>query len=366
MNRRDLLKLGTAAAGGLLLRASAAAGDGAAARPMKVLIFGGTGFIGPHFVRELRAGGHKLTLFNRGKRNPGLFPDVETLIGDRNVAGSSNVLKGREWDVVIDDSGYFPRQVQASTEALKDHVQHYIYVSSISAYADLTPAGIDEDYQLAPLEDPDAKEITDKNYGGLKAACEQVVERTFGARQAVIRPTYIVGPGDHTDRFTYWPWRVARGGDMFAPGTPQDPIQFIDVRDFADFMRRCVEQRIAGRYNMCNPPGAVTMGDLLETSKRVTRANTKFRWAPLQFLEDNQLLESGELTTWSAPSGDSAGASLVSSARAVAKGLRFRTVETTVRDLLAWHEQRPAEQKQKLRAGLTPEREAELLKKLPA
>jgi 2'-hydroxyisoflavone reductase len=365
MNRRDLMKLGTAAAAGLLLHESAFA-QGAASKPLKVLIFGGTGFIGPHFVRVLREGGHKLTLLNRGKRNPGLFPDVETLIGDRNVAGYMDVLKGREFDVVVDDSGYFPRQVQASADGLKGRVQHYIYISSISAYADLTPPGIDEDYKLAPLEDPDAKEITDKNYGGLKAACEKIVEQTFGEHQAVIRPTYIVGPGDHTDRFTYWPWRVARGGEMFVPGTPEDPMQFIDVRDLADFTRRCVEQRIAGRYNLCNPPGAVTMGELLETSKRVTKANTKFRWASLKFLEDNKLLESGELTTWSPPAGEFAGASLVSSARAVAKGLRFRSVETTVRDLLAWHEQRPAEQKQKLRAGLTPEREAELLKKLPA
>lgn len=365
MNRRELMKMGSAAAAGLLLSEGALA-QAATAKPLKVLIFGGTGFIGPHFVRELSAGGHKLTLFNRGKRNPGMFPNIETLIGDRNVAGAHEVLKGRDWDVVVDDSGYFPRQVTASTEILKDRVQHYIYVSSISAYADLTPAGIDEDYQLAPLDDADAKEITEKNYGGLKAACEKIVEQTFGARQAVIRPTYIVGPGDHTDRFTYWPWRVARGGEMFAPGTPSDPIQFIDVRDFAEFMRLSVEQRIAGRYNMCNPAGAVTMGDLLETSMRVTKADTKLRWAPLKFLEENKLLESGELTTWSPPSGEYAGASLVSSARAVGKGLRFRDLQTTVRDLLAWHEQRPAEQKQKLRAGLTPEREAELLKKLPA
>ena len=362
MNRRELMQMSSAAAAGLLL----SKGAFAATQPLKVLIFGGTGFIGPHFVRELRAGGHKLTLLNRGKRNPGLFPDVETLIGDRNVAGYVDVLKGREWDVVVDDSGYFPAQVQASTAALKDRVQHYIYVSSISAYADLTPAGIDEDYKLASLDDPNAKEITEKNYGGLKAACEQIVEKTFGARQAVIRPTYIVGPGDHTDRFTYWPVRVARGGEMLAPGVPTDPIQFIDVRDLADFTRSCVEQRIAGRYNLCNPAGAVTMGDLLETSKRITQANTKFRWAPLKFLEENKLLESGELTTWSPPTGEYAGASLVSSARAVGKGLRFRPLEATVRDLLAWHEQRPAEQKQKLRAGLTPEREAELLKKLPA
>jgi 2'-hydroxyisoflavone reductase len=366
MNRRELMKMSTAAAAGLLLHESAFA-QGATGKPLRVLIFGGTGFIGPHFVRELRAGGHKVTLFNRGKRNPGLFPDIETLIGDRNAPGYADALKGRDWDVVVDDSGYFPRQVKASVDVLKDRVQHYIYVSSISAYADLTPPGIDEDYKLAKLDDPEAKEITETNYGGLKAACEQIVEQTFGARQAVIRPTYIVGPGDHTDRFTYWPWRVARGGEMLVPGTPDVPIQFIDVRDFAEFMRLCVEQRIAGRYNMCNPPGAVTMGDLLEASKRVTaRADTKFRWAPLKFLEENKLLESGELTTWSPPTGEFAGAALVSSARAVAKGLRFRDVETTVRDLLAWHEQRPAEQKAKLRAGMTPEREAELLKKLQA
>ena len=155
MNRRDLMKMGTAAAAGLLLQESAWA-QGAGSKPLKVLIFGGTGFIGPHFVRELHAGGHKVTLLNRGKRNPGLFPDVETLIADRNVAGHIDVLKGREWDVVVDDSGYFPRQVQASADALKDRVQHYIYISSISAYAEPIPPGIDEDYKLATLDDPDA------------------------------------------------------------------------------------------------------------------------------------------------------------------------------------------------------------------
>ncbi|MGH8187407.1 MAG: NAD-dependent epimerase/dehydratase family protein, partial [Steroidobacteraceae bacterium] len=215
-------------------------------KPLKVLVFGGTGFIGPHIVRELRAAGHQLTLFNRGKRNPGLFPDVETLIGDRN--GQIDALQGRDWDIAVDDTGYFPAQVKASAELLKDHVQHYIYVSSISAYADLTPAGIDEDYKVAELKDPAAKEITNDNYGGLKAACEQIVEQTYGKRQAVVRPTYIVGPGDGSDRFTYWPVRVARGGQMLAPGTANDPIQFIDVRDLAEFMRVCVAERVEGRY----------------------------------------------------------------------------------------------------------------------
>ena len=359
MNRREVVKMGTAAAGVLL-------GDGAFAetKPLRVLIFGGTGFIGPHFVRVLREGGHKLTLFNRGKRNPGLFPDVETLIGDRN--GQVDAIKGREWDVVVDDSGYFPAQVKLTADLLKDHVQHYIFVSSISAYADLTPPGIDEDYKLATLKDPDAKEITEENYGGLKAACEQIVERTFGKRQAVIRPTYIVGPGDHTDRFTYWPVRVSRGGEMLAPGTAADPVQFIDVRDLADFMRGCVERRVAGRYNTCNPPGAVTMGDLLETSKRIAGSDARFTWADAAFLEKNKLLESGEIPIWSPTTGEFAGASLVSSARAVAQGLRFRDLETTVRDTLAWHHQRPAAQKEKLRAGLPADREATLLSQLKA
>lgn len=331
---------------------------------MNVLILGGTGFIGPHFVRVLREGGHKLTLFNRGKRNPGLFPDIETLIGDRD--GQLQALKDRDWDVCIDNSGYFPAHVQLSADLLKDHVEHYIYVSSASVYADFTTVGIDEDYKLAQLKDPGAKEITDDNYGALKARCEQIVEQIYGMRQAVLRPTYIVGPGDPTDRFTYWPVRVARGGEVLAPGAPGDPIQFIDVRDLAAFMRLCVENRIPGRYNVCNPPGAVTMGDLLETSRRLSGSNASFIWADMTFLEEQRLVASNEIPIWSPPVGQYAGDALISSARAVGKGLRFRVLETTVRDTLAWHEQRPLEQKQSLRAGLTPDREAELLRKLRA
>ncbi len=333
-------------------------------KPLKVLILGGTGISGPHLVRELRAAGHQLTLLNRGKRNPGLFKDVETLIGDRN--GPLDMLKGRDWDVVVDNSGYFPRQLQLSTGLLKEHTQHYIYVSSISAYADLTPPGIDEDYQLAKLTDPDATEITNDNYGGLKAACEQIVEQTFGERQAVIRPSYIVGPGDSSDRFTYWPVRVARGGEVLAPGTPNDTVQFIDVRDMADFMRACVERKIKGRYNLCNPPGSVTMGELLETSKRVSKSNATFTWASQTFIEEQKLVQNGEIPIWAPPVGKEAGATLVSSARAVAQGLRFRDLDVTIKDTLAWHEQRPADEKAKLRAGLTAEREAQLLKQLKA
>ncbi|GFE89168.1 NAD-dependent epimerase/dehydratase family protein [Steroidobacter agaridevorans] len=360
INRREALLM----AGAATLLAGETFAAEPKVKPMKVLILGGTGISGPHLVRELRAAGHQLTLLNRGKRNPGLFKDVETLIGDR--AGPLDVLKGRDWDVVVDNSGYFPKQVKLSAELLKGHTQHYIYVSSISAYADLTPPGIDEDYQLAELKDPDATEISNDNYGGLKAACEKVVEQTFGDNQAVIRPSYIVGPGDSSDRFTYWPVRVARGGEVLAPGTAADTVQFIDVRDMADFMRACVERKIKGRYNLCNPPGAVTMGELLDASKRISKSNASFTWASQSFIEQQKLVENGEIPIWAPPVGKEAGATLVSSARAVAQGLRFRDLDTTIKDTLAWHEQRPAEQKAKLRAGLTADREAELLKQLKA
>jgi 2'-hydroxyisoflavone reductase len=357
MNRRDAMKMGAAAAAGLLIGGQAHA----QAKPLRVLILGGTGFIGPHFVDALRARGHTLTLFNRGKRNPELFNDLEELTGDRN--GQVDALKDRDWDVVIDNSGYLPRQVKLTADTLREHTQYYLFISSISAYADLSTPGIDEDYPLAQLTDPTTENIGE-HYGALKAACERIVERTYGANCSIVRPTYIVGPGDTTDRFTYWPVRVARGGEMLAPGSASDPVQFIDVRDLADFVRVCVEQRIPGRFNACNPPGAVTMGDVLETARRQTRAETRFVWASADFLAAQKLVDSSEIPIWAPPTGEFAGAALVSSARAVAKGLRFRDLETIVRDTLAWHAKRPAEQQQKLRAGLTPEREAELLKML--
>lgn len=359
MNRRTALKFASALAG------LAAFGETLASeKPLRVLILGGTGFIGPHFVETLAARGHTLTLFNRGKRNASLFPNVETRLGDRN--GKLEALEKGTWDVVIDNSGYVPRHVKLSADLLKGRVEHYIFVSSISAYRDLATPGIDEDYPTARLEDPTVEQVTGETYGGLKALCEQVVERIYGERATIIRPTYIVGPGDPTDRFTYWPVRVAKGGEMLAPGSASDPIQFIDVRDLADFMCKCVEERIVGRYNLCNMPRAVTMGALLDTAKRASKSDVRYVWADAAFLEANGLIESGELPIWSSPVGEYAGAALVDPARAVAKGLRFRDLQTTLADTLAWHGTRPAEQQQKLRAGLSPEREAELLAKLRA
>ncbi|MFT3906223.1 MAG: SDR family oxidoreductase [Steroidobacteraceae bacterium] len=358
MDRRSALTLTGMALAATLLQDTASAGI----KPLRVLILGGTGFIGPHFVTTLNAHGHQVTLFNRGKRQSQPPAGVESLLGDRN--GQLDALRGRDWDVVIDDSGYIPRQVQASAELLQGHARHYLFVSSISAYADLGKPGTTENAPLATLTDPTTEKVDEQSYGGLKALCEQAVERSWGEHCAVIRPTYIVGPGDTTDRFTYWPVRVARGGDLLAPGTARDPIQYIDVRDLADFMCRCAERQLAGRYNLCNPPGAVTMGQLLDTCRKVAHSDARFVWASTAFLEREKLLDSGELPIWAPPSGESAGFAQVSCARAVRAGLKFRSLRTTVADTLSWHRRRPAEQQARLRAGLSSEREQELLQKL--
>jgi 2'-hydroxyisoflavone reductase len=364
MKRREAIQLLTAAAAVTALSGRTFAQNDAKGRQLRVLIFGGTGFLGPHFVEALQGGGHRITLFNRGKSNPGLFKHLETLIGDRD--GKLEALKGRDWDVVIDDSGYVPRHVKLSADLLKDRVGHYIFVSSISVYGTFPKPGLDEDDEVASPPGPQVEEVNGETYAGLKAGCEQIVESTYGSRCTIVRPHYVVGPGDSTDRFTYWVVRVARGGQVLAPGSASDPLQYIDVRDLAAFMRRCAEQRPSGRFNACTPPGAHTMGELLQSGKRVSGSNATFVWADPAFIQANGLMEKGEIPIWLPPSGALAGALLVSSARAVQQGLRFRDLDTTVRDTLEWHNKRPAEQRQKLAVGLTPEREAELLKLLSA
>lgn len=359
MNRREVLQATAAATLATIAGARLLAKE---VKPMRILILGGTGFIGPHIVNACRERGHTLTLFNRGKRNAGLFPDLETRLGDRD--GKLDSLNQGEWDVVIDNSGYVPRHVRLSAELLEPRIGRYIFVSSISAYADLSAPGIKEDHPTAKLADPAVEHVDGETYGGLKALCEQVVERIYGERATIIRPSYIVGPGDPTDRFTYWPARVARGGPMLAPGTPADPIQFIDVRDLANFMRHCAEQHIEGRFNACNPPRSVSIGALLDTAKKVSGSVAELVWANEAFLAENKVLETGEIPIWAPTKGEYAGIALVDCARAVEHGLRFTSTETTVADTLAWHRTRPIEQQQTLPAGLSAEREAELLGKL--
>jgi 2'-hydroxyisoflavone reductase len=355
VNRRHLLESTLAAAAVYALPF----GTLAAPKPLRLLILGGTGFIGPHFVETARARGHTLTLFNRGQRNTDLFPEIERVLGDRD--GEIDGLKGRQWDAVIDNSGYVPRHVRLSADLLHGNVRRYLFISSISAYASFTKPGLDEDAPVAKLADESVEEVTGETYGGLKAVCERVVEQTYGDAATIVRPTYIVGPGDTTDRFTYWPVRVSRGRRMLAPGQPADPVQIIDVRDLATFVIDCVERDVAGRYNACSPAGAITIGDVLETSRRVTGADATFVWVPSEFLAQRELIETNAIPIWAPPDGEFGGAALVSSARAVATGLRFRPLETTIRDTLAWHAARPTAQREQMRAGLTPEREQELL-----
>ncbi len=356
MNRRKILQTLAAAATlpsfGQLARA--------AGQPLRVLILGGTGFIGPHTIEVLRRSGHRITLFNNDADSAKKYPDLESLFGNRD--GKIEALSKGEWDVVIDNSGYVTRHVKLTADALKGRVGHYIFISSISAYADLTKPGLTETYPLARLKDPKVEEVTDETYGGLKAACEDVVRAVYGSRAAIIRPTYIVGPGDNSDRFTYWPVRASRGGEMLAPGTSGDPVQFIDVRDLAEFIAACAEHRYAGDFNLCNPPRSVSMGQLLDTSRTISKANTKVVWVDEKFIEA-QKFEGNEIPIWSPTKGKDAGAALVDPARAVAKGLKFRPLNTTVSDTLAWHATRPAERREKLRAGFTPEQERALLDK---
>jgi 2'-hydroxyisoflavone reductase len=361
-NRREWLRLSGAAASlaGLPVWAKA--------KKLKVLILGGTGFIGPHFVHALTEGGHAVTLFNRGKRDPDARQGVEQLLGDRN--DNLKALAGRDWDVVIDNSGYTPGQVKLSTGLLKGHVKQYIFISSIAVYDDFQAPPILESHKLTAIGDMPVDKLADGNYGALKVLCEKVVTDTFGKQATIIRPTYICGPGDSSDRFTYWPFRVSKGGVMLAPGTPDDPIQFIDVRDLADFVRLCAERNTAGVFNLVTPPRWATMGKLLETSKKVTGADTTFKWASTPFLLENEAIEAGmwasqEIPIWAPPSGQSLGHGLVSSAAAEKKGLEYRSMETTIRDTLEWQKGRP-EEKQKLRSGLSAEREQELLRKLTA
>ncbi len=354
-----LLASAAYAAGGLPHAGAAMSGSAAAAKPFRLLILGGTGFIGPHMVREAVGRGLEVELFNRGRTNDDLFPELKTYIGDRD--GKLGELEGGQWDAVIDNSGYVPRHVADSARLLADAASQYVFVSSISAYASFAVAN-DEFSPLATMPDETVEEVTGETYGALKALCEKRAAEEFGEqRVTIIRPTYICGPGDPTDRYTYWPVRSARGGEMLWPGSPSDPIQIIDPRDLAAFVIDCVEQRITGPYNTTTRAGAFTMGELLADCQAVTDAELAPEWVAEDFLADKGLLETGEIPIWSPTTGEYGKASLVSGERAHAAGLRTRPTRETARDTLRWWQGLPAERTAKLRAGLTPDREAALL-----
>jgi 2'-hydroxyisoflavone reductase len=321
---------------------------------MDVLILGGPKFLGRAMIDAALAARHNVTVFNRGQTNPDDYPQIEKLRGDRD--GKLDALRSRKWDVVIDDCGYVPRIVRQSAEALRDAVGRHVFISSISAYKDMDSRGIDEDYPLAKLQDESVEVIDGETYGGLKALCEQVVQETYGERSLVIRPGLIVGPHDPTNRFTYWLTRTARGGEMLTPVSPDYPMQIIDVRDLAEWTLRVAADGVSGVFNATGPDYDLTLGTALESAKEVSKSDAKFVWASEEFLLANNVTPWVEMPLWL--TGE-VKVHEMSIDRALAAGLTFRPLATTVRDTLAWASNEPALDPPT--AGMTPERENELL-----
>jgi nucleoside-diphosphate-sugar epimerase len=319
---------------------------------MKILILGGTVFLGRALVDAAIARGHAVTLFNRGQHNPQLYPEIEKLRGDRD--GGLDVLRGRRWDAAIDTNGYFPRLVRASAEALADSVDHYTFISSISVFADFKAIGMDESAPVGTIADETIEQITGESYGPLKALCEQAAERAMPGCALNIRPGLIVGPHDPSDRFTYWPVRVAGGGEVLAPGRPERPVQIIDVRDLAEWNIRLVESHTTGIFNATGPDYELSMGQILDTSKAVTGSDAHFTWVSEQFLQEQGGTPWTEVTLW-VPEKDNEGLSTVNVQKALGAGLTFRPLADTIRATLDWDATRPSGAER--RNGIKPERE---------
>jgi 2'-hydroxyisoflavone reductase len=333
---------------------------------LNMLILGGTSILGPHIVQQAVARGHSMTLFNRGKTRPELFPDLEKLRGDRDTHDLA-ALEGREFDVIIDTSAYVPSHVEATAGMFADCARQYVLLSSISALADhSSPA--DEDSPVAEISDERCAELRTirealAEYGAMKARCEVAAEAAMPGKALKIRPGLISGPGDFSDRFGYWAVRVADGGEILAPGDGLDPVQYIDVRDLAEWILRCVEQQVNGLYSAITPPGRFTFAELLYGMKASVVTDANFTWVHEDFLEENGVQGWTHMPVWMPRSEEEvAGFHLVSSDRAVAAGLAYRPLAETARDTVSWYrEKRPADYEFGRRAGVSRAREAELL-----
>jgi 2'-hydroxyisoflavone reductase len=352
-DRREFVK--TAATAGTALALAAVLPQMPKAKPMKILILGGTSFLGPQIVETARARSHVLTLFNRGKTNPGLFPDIEKLHGDRD--GDLKSLEGRKWDAVVDTSGFVPRIVSMSASLLAPSVKQYVFISTISVFAQSIKPGTAEDGQLETTPDETSEDVK-KYYGALKALSEKAADKAMSGRAWNVRPGLIVGPGDKTDRYTYWPVRVARGGEVLAPGDGSDPVQYIDVRDLAAFIVLGVERNLTGAYIATGPEKRLTMKAMLEGIKKGTGGDAKFTWVSSDFLEKKAVAPWSDLPVW--VPGD-AGFTQLNNAKAVGAGLAFLPVATTAADTLAWYKSLPSDRRGKLLAGISAEKERELL-----
>jgi 2'-hydroxyisoflavone reductase len=363
--RRQFIKLSAATGGALAFgtRSTTLFAE-KSVKPLRILVLGGTGFTGPYQVRYALSRGHKVTTFNRGKTHPGELPnEVQQLIGDRN--GQLNALKNRQWDVAIDNPTTLPARVRDAAQILKGNVERYIFISTISVYGEVK-TGPDENAPTEKYEGADPyKETLEamkaggyKTYGPLKALSEREAERWFPGKTLIIRPGLIVGPGDETDRFTYWPVRNDRGGEVLAPGSPQDPVQFVDARDLAEWTVRMIENRETGIYNATGPAKPLGIGGMLDETKAALKLDAKFTWASEEFLTEQKVQPWSDMPVWI---GKEDGLARAKIDRALSKGLTFRPLAETARDTLAWFKSLPRDRQAKLRAGLTPEREAEVL-----
>jgi 2'-hydroxyisoflavone reductase len=365
MGRRQFIKLttGTGAAFAITARSTTLFAE-KSVKPLRILILGGTGFTGPYQVRYALSRGHKVTTFNRGKTHPGELPgEVEQLIGDRN--GKLEALKDRQWDVVIDNPTSLPAWVRDATQVLKGNVERYVFISTISVYREVK-TGPDENAPTEKYQGADPyKETLEamkasgyKTYGPLKALSEKEAEKWFPGKTLIIRPGLIVGPRDETDRFTYWPVRIDRSGEVLAPGSPNDPVQFIDARDLAEWTIRMVENRESGVYNATGPAKPLGIREMLDEIKTELKSTATFTWVTEDFLARQKVEPWSDMPVWT---GKESGLARAKIDRALSKGLTLRPLAETSRDTLAWIKSLPQDRQSHLRAGLTPEREAELL-----
>jgi 2'-hydroxyisoflavone reductase len=365
MNRRRFIKLSASAGGALAFGTrSATLFAKASVKPLRILILGGTGFTGPYQVRYALSRGHKVTTFNRGKTHPGELPnEVEQLIGDRN--GQLDALKNRQWDVVIDNPTTLPAWVRDAAQILKGNVERYVFISTISVYGEVK-TGPDENAPTEKYEGTDPYNETleamkaggYKTYGPLKALSEKEAEKWFPGKTLIIRPGLIVGPRDETDRFTYWPVRIDRGGEVLTPGSPGDPVQFIDARDLAEWTIRMVENRETGIYNATGPAKTLGIGGMLDETKAALKSDAKFTWVNEEFLTEQKVQPWSDMPVWT---GKESGLARAKIDGALSKGLTFRPLAETARDTLAWFKSQPQDRQSKLHAGLTRKRETEVL-----
>jgi 2'-hydroxyisoflavone reductase len=325
---------------------------------MKILVIGGTNFVGRHIVEAAVRNKHEVTMFNRGQQNKENIQGVERLFGDRD--GNLDVLTGRKWDAVIDSCGFFPRAVRQSAELLKDSVDTYVFISTISVYSDFTKENMDESSPLFSAEQELPEEKTPENYGPLKVQCENAVKEVFPERNIIIRPGFIVGPFDYSDRFTYWVERIARGGDVLVPGQFNTPLQLIDGRDMADWIIRLLEQKVTGTFNATCPQHSYNFGEMLNEAMACVNSNSNLHWVEDAQL-DGKVQPFLELPFWVPRAWNSPGYFSINTDKAIQRGLTVRPLRQTIMDILEWTRKRGQEKRE---VGLDPQKEKKILEEL--